>query len=58
MEGKARTQGENADSNCGRRSGDQVRLYAAYAEAVQDPLFLEDMESTNAAYEGAAADGL
>ena len=34
------------------------RLYAAYAEAARDLLFQEDMESTTAAYERTAGDGL
>ena len=34
------------------------RLYAAYAEAARDPVFTKDMESTTAAYEPTAADGL
>jgi hypothetical protein len=34
------------------------RVYDAYAEAARDPLFLEDMRSTGAAYDPAAGDGL
>jgi hypothetical protein len=33
-------------------------LYDAYAEAACDPVFLEDMRSTTAAFEAAVADGL
>jgi hypothetical protein len=57
MKAKERPQGENA-GNSRRRITDQVLLYAAYAEAARDPLFLKDMESTITAYEGATADGL
>jgi hypothetical protein len=58
MEGKDRTQGENADGNFHQRTEVPVRLYAAYAKAARDPLFLEEMESTIASYETATADGL
>lgn len=34
------------------------RLYAAYAEAAQDPGFLAEMESTTRAFEGTVDDGL
>lgn len=34
------------------------RVYDAYAEAARDPLFLEDMNSSMAAYELATGDGL
>jgi len=34
------------------------RVYDAYAEAARDPLFLEDMHSTTAAYDRATGDGL
>jgi Arc/MetJ-type ribon-helix-helix transcriptional regulator len=34
------------------------RLYDAYAAAASDPAFLADMDSTTAAWESAAADGL
>lgn len=34
------------------------RVYDAYAEAARDPLFLEDMKSTTAAYDPATGDGL
>lgn len=34
------------------------RVYDAYAEAARDPLFLEDMQSTTAAYDPASGDAL
>ncbi len=34
------------------------RVYDAYSEAARDPLFLEDMRSSEAAYDPAAGDGL
>ncbi len=34
------------------------RVYEAYAEAARDALFLEDVQSTEAAYDPAAGDGL
>lgn len=34
------------------------RLYAAYAEAAADPVFMADMEATARAFDGALADGL
>jgi len=40
------------------REARRRRLYDAYAEAACDPVFLEDMRSTTAAYETTVADGL
>jgi len=34
------------------------RVYAAYAQAAEDPMFNEDMRSTTAAFESTASDGL
>ena len=34
------------------------RLYDAYAAAASDPVFTDDLASTNAAWEPTAADGL
>lgn len=34
------------------------RVYDAYAAAAADPLFMEDMRSTTAAFDGATVDGL
>jgi hypothetical protein len=34
------------------------RVYAAYREAAADPVFMEEMRSTTAAFESTAADGL
>jgi hypothetical protein len=34
------------------------RVYDAYAAAAADPLFMEDMRSTTAAFDVATADGL
>lgn len=34
------------------------RIYAAYEEAAQDPVFMEDMRSTSDAYSITARDGL
>lgn len=34
------------------------RLYAAYAEAAADPVFVADMEVTTRAFDGTLADGL
>jgi hypothetical protein len=36
----------------------KMQLYASYAAAAEDPVFLEDMESTEAAYDLATSDGL
>lgn len=36
----------------------RARVYRAYAEAAQDPAFLEDMEETTRAFDGSTADGL
>jgi hypothetical protein len=34
------------------------RIYSAYEEAAQDPVFMEDMRSTSEAFSGAERDGL
>lgn len=36
----------------------RAQLYAAYAEAAQDPAFLADMRAVGAAFDRTAADGL
>ena len=36
----------------------QQRVYAAYAEAAADPIFMADMELTNSAFDAAVGDGL
>ena len=40
------------------REARRRRLYDAYAEAASDPVFLEGMGATTAAYEITVADGL
>ena len=40
------------------REARRRRLYDAYAAAASDPAFVEDMGSTNAAFESTAGDGL
>jgi hypothetical protein len=34
------------------------RVYAAYAAAAADPVFMKDMQATTAAYDATAVDGL
>ncbi len=34
------------------------RIYSAYEEAAQDPIFMEDMRSITEAFSGTARDGL
>lgn len=41
-----------------RRERRKQRIYAAYAEAAADPVFMTEMERTNREFDAAIADGL